>query len=74
VCIGLGLDFLYGGWLVDVVRILFDALSDATMIFLIFKNLIHEIVDSRCKGVIIIFTVSVDDVVAVLNCGLIAVK
>jgi hypothetical protein len=72
--IGLGLDFLNGGWLVDVVGIFFDAVSDGTMIFLIFKNLVHEIVDSGGKGVIIVFTVSVDDGGAVLDCGLIAVK
>lgn len=44
------------------------------MILLIFEYFLHEIGDSRCKSIIVIFPITIHDYIAMLNGGLITVK
>lgn len=65
---------LVWGGLITVGGKLLDAFSDTIMVLFIFERFLHEITDSWGKSIIIVFTVTVNGDVAMLDGCLIAVK
>lgn len=72
--VGLRLYLLIRGGVVAVSRELLDALSHASMVLLVLEYFLHEIGDSRCKGIIVILPITIHDDTAMLDGGLVAVE
>lgn len=72
--VGLRLYLLIRGGVVAVSGELLDALSHAGVVLLVLEYFLHEIGDSRCEGVIVIFPIAVHDDIAIFDGGLVAVE
>ena len=77
---GAGLCFYFlGGWLLDIgdieyLAIFLEAIFNAAVTALVLKQFIHKILDNRGECLVIIFPVSVNRDVFVLEGGLIAIE
>ncbi len=72
--IGLCFDLLIWGGVITVSGKLFYAFSDTIMVLLIVEHLFQKIRDSWSKSIIVVFTIAVNNDVAMLNGRLVTVE